>query len=179
MIVIGEFSSIPNHKFMLTEEAAAELTEVEKEEILEELAAFTCTGLHIQKDKESVILVGNKKLQTGKVFNFVLPMVLLDDNYVYTDLLLEEIENVCKEVILYMEGKSAQQTLFPNQEEPGSQIEAIKEDAQKLIDKNNEKSKFEYSELPEKPLGNVVPFVKPLRRGKVKDEKKNPFEKAG
>lgn len=179
MIVIGEFSSIPNHKFMLSEEASAELTEVEMEEIQEELAAFTCTGLHIQKDKESVILVGNKKLQTGKVFNFVLPMVMLDDNYVYSELLLEAVENVCKEAILYLEGKSAQQTLFPNQEEPGSQIEAIKEDAQKLIDKNNEKSKFEYSEIPEKVVGKVVPFKKPNRKVTTTTKKKNPFEKVG
>ena len=179
MIVIGEFSSIANHEFMLTEEALLELSENEREAISEELAAFTCTGLHIQKDQESIILVGNKKLQTGKVFNFVLPMLLLNENYPYTELLLEEITNVCKEVLLYMDGKSAQQTLFPNQEEPISKIEEIKEDAQKLIDKNNEKSKFEYSELPEKPLGKVKPFVAPKRKKPVVNKKKNPFEKVG
>ncbi len=176
LIIIGEFSSIPSHKLLLTPEAFKELSESEQDEIMEELAAFNCTAFHIQKGGESVILSGNKKLQSGRVFNFVLPLQTLDESYSRSEDLLECIENTSKEVILYMNGKSSQVAMdFGNVENSETVINEVGEIVEGIKKSENQTSKFEYGEKPEKPKAKTPTLLKPNLK---KEVKKNPFEKS-
>lgn len=79
---------------------------------------YTTTGFVIGGDGAGVTLIGQKETRTGKVVNITTPFTKFDpDAEQYSDCneLSEAVWNVVREAQLYLEGKSAQFSLFDGQ----------------------------------------------------------------